>query len=333
MKEHISSDIACKLLFRNPYYFASFVNAVLFDGNQVIDPLEVEDYVSDVSSIMIKNGNHFKNIKRYRDITKKIPHKGVYHVLGVEHQNTIDQKMVVRTGIYEMLDYYNQLISGRKKLMPNIMIVFYTGSSTWKSPQRLQEMMNKAKGMEKYYNDWKYFFVDIKEIDTTKIKDLQVSYLVEAVQGLYEGDYERLNQDIVVKGEILEVVAAFTHSEELLEELMREEEINMCEGSKRIMENLKGQGREEGRQEILNELMSEEENMCEDSKRIVHTLKKEGELNNQRKIVLKQLQIKFGVVSKELMMKIDKFSSQQLNILIEHIFDISSEDDILQLIH
>ena len=99
------------------------------------------------------------------------------------------------------------------------------------------------------------------------------------------------------------------------------------------MENLKGQGREEGRQEILNELMSEEENMCEDSKRIVHTLKKEGELNNQRKIVLKQLQIKFGVVSKELMMKIDKFSSQQLNILIEHIFDISSEDDILQLIH
>lgn len=299
MKEHISSDIACKLLFRNPYYFSSFVNAVLFDGNQIIAPLEVKDYVSDVSSIMIKNGSYFKNIKRYRDITKKIPHKGIYHVLGVEHQSTIDQKMVVRTGIYEMLDYYNQLISGRKKLMPNIMIVFYTGSSTWKAPQRLQEMMDKAKGMEKYYNDWKYFFVDIKEIDTTKIKNPQVRYLVEAVQGLYEGDYERLNQDIVVKGEILEVVAAFTHSEELLEELMREEEINMCE----------------------------------DSKRIVHTLKKEGELNNQRKIILKQLQIKLGVVSKELMMKIDKFNSQQLNILIEHIFDISNEDDILYLIH
>ena len=50
-------------------------------------------------------------------------------MLGVEYQSTIDQKMVVRTGIYEMLDYYNQLISGRKKLMPNIMIVFYAGSS------------------------------------------------------------------------------------------------------------------------------------------------------------------------------------------------------------
>jgi hypothetical protein len=36
---------------------------------------------------------------------------------------------------------------------------------------------------------------------------------------------------------------------------------------------------------------------------------------------------------KELMMKIDKFNSQQLNILVEHIFDISSEDDILHLIH
>lgn len=48
-------------------------------------------------------------------------------MLGVEYQSTIDQKMVVRTRIYEMLDYYNQLISGRKKLMPNIMIVFYAG--------------------------------------------------------------------------------------------------------------------------------------------------------------------------------------------------------------
>ena len=32
---------------------------------------------------------------------------------------------------------------------------------------------------------------------------------------------------------------------------------------------------------------------------------------------------------KELMMKIDKFNSQQLNMLVEHIFDISNEDDIL----
>ena len=29
---------------------------------------------------------------------------------------------------------------------------------------------------------------------------------------------------------------------------------------------------------------------------------------------------------KELMMKIDKFNSQQLNMLVEHIFDISNEE-------
>lgn len=34
---------------------------------------------------------------------------------------------------------------------------------------------------------------------------------------------------------------------------------------------------------------------------------------------------------KELMMKIDKFNSQQLNMLVEHIFDISNEDDIFIL--
>lgn len=74
-------------------------------------------------------------------------------MLGVEYQSTIDQKMIIRTRIYEMLDYYNQLISERKKLMPNIMIVFYAGSSFWKAAQRLQEMMDESKSMEKYYND------------------------------------------------------------------------------------------------------------------------------------------------------------------------------------
>ena len=33
-------------------------------------------------------------------------------------------------------------------IMPNIMIVFYAGSSFWKAPQRLQEMMDKSKSME-----------------------------------------------------------------------------------------------------------------------------------------------------------------------------------------
>lgn len=101
----------------------------------------------------------------------------------------------------------------------------------------------------------------------------------------------------------MEIVVAFTRSEKLLEELTSKEEINMCEGSERIIENLKGLWRQE------------------------------GELNTQRKILLKQLWIKFGDVSKELMMKIDKFNSQQLNMLVERIFDISSEDDILHLIN
>ena len=53
-----------------------------------------------------------------------------------------------------------------------------------------------------YENSYKKEFVaeiiDIKEIDTTKIKNSQVRYLVEAVQGLYEGDYEgskRINDE------------------------------------------------------------------------------------------------------------------------------------------
>lgn len=119
-------------------------------------------------------------------------------MLGVEYQSTIDQKMIIRTRIYEMLDYYNQLISERKKLNAYnydcLLCMFFFLEGTPKTTRD----DGWIKSMEKYYNDWKYFFVDIKEIDTTKIKNSQVRYLVEAVQGLYEGDYEgskRINDE------------------------------------------------------------------------------------------------------------------------------------------
>jgi len=38
----ISSDSACKKLFRNNQRFASFFNAVMFDGKQIVDPATLQ---------------------------------------------------------------------------------------------------------------------------------------------------------------------------------------------------------------------------------------------------------------------------------------------------
>ena len=66
-----------------------------------------------------------------------------------------------------------QLISGRKKLIPNIMIVFYTGPKKWKGPLTLSDYLDIPEELKEYVNDWKIKAVDVKEIDTSKIKDEQ----------------------------------------------------------------------------------------------------------------------------------------------------------------
>lgn len=45
----ISSDSACKKLFRNNQRFASFFNAVMFDGKQIIDPATLQQQENDQS--------------------------------------------------------------------------------------------------------------------------------------------------------------------------------------------------------------------------------------------------------------------------------------------
>ena len=75
----------------------------------------------------------------------------------------------------------------------------------------------------------------------------------------------KIAQDIVVDGEVKAKKGTLI-TKELLEELMREEEINMCEGSKRIMENLKGQGKID---EILSNKSEDRRHIFEEAAGIV----------------------------------------------------------------
>ena len=40
--------------------------------------------------------------------------------------------------------------------------------------------------LKEYVNDWKIKVVDVKEIDTSKIKDEQTRYFIETIQEMYK---------------------------------------------------------------------------------------------------------------------------------------------------
>ena len=104
--------------------------------------------------------------KRRRDIVVKTDINGVYCLLSIEHQSTIDKNMVMRYGNYEMMEYLKQLKNKKnKRLGPQFTIVFYTEPKKWKGPLTLSDYLDIPEELKKYSNDWKIILVDVKVLN------------------------------------------------------------------------------------------------------------------------------------------------------------------------
>ena len=173
LTNNLTPDSACRSFFSNDTYFTSFSNAILFDGKQVIRPERLVRYENDMS-LIIDDTKSAEDKKRRRDIVVKTDVDGVCCLFSIEHQSTIDKNMVIRCGNYEMLEYLKQLKNKKlKRLVPQVMIVFYTGDKKWNTPLELNDYFDIPEELKEYVNDWKIKVVDVKEIDTSKIKDVQ----------------------------------------------------------------------------------------------------------------------------------------------------------------
>ena len=194
LTNNLTPDSACRTFLSNDTYFASFSNAILFDGKQVIHPERLVRYENDMS-LIIDDTKSAEDKKRRRDIVVKTDVDGVCCLFSIKHQSTIDKNMVIRCGNYEMLEYLKQLKNKKlKRLVPQVMIIFYTGDKKWNAPLKLSDYLDIPEELKEYVNDWKIKVVDVKEIDTSKIKDEQTRYFIEAIQEMYKGNYEGLHR-------------------------------------------------------------------------------------------------------------------------------------------
>ena len=175
----------------------------------------------------------YPSIERRRDIVVKTDVDGVCCLFSIEHQSTIDKNMVIRYGNYEMTEYLKQLKNKKlKRLVPQVMIVFYTGPKKWKRPLTLSDYLDIPEELKEYVNDWKIKAVDVKEIDTSKIKDEQTRYFLEAIQEMYKGNYEGLHRRIKMNRDNFIYAAIITGSLDLIRDLPEGDEIDMCEERK-----------------------------------------------------------------------------------------------------
>ena len=307
LTNNLTPDSACRTFLSNDISFVSFSNAILFDGKQVIHPERLVRYENDMS-LIIDDTKSTEDKKRRRDIVVKTDVDGVYCLLSIEHQSTIDKNMVMRCGNYEMMEYLKQLKNKKnKRLGPQFTIVFYTEPKKWKGPLTLSDYLDILEELKKYFNDWKIILVDVKEIDTSKIKDEQTRYFLEAIQEMYKGNFEGLHRRIKMNKDNFIYAAIITGSLDLIRDLPEGDETDMCEGMERMAEGFRNEGCLVGRSE--------------------------GKLEEKRSTLKKQLEIKLGTISNNLELKLTSATLEKLNILTRNIFNITNEEDVLRIIN
>ena len=307
----LTADGACRTVFSNDVSFASFYNAAIFEGKQIIHPDRLVRYENDISFI-INDSKRAEDKKRRRDIVVKSDINGIYCILGIEHQSSIDETMVIRCGIYEMLEYLKQAENKEyKRLVPQIIVVLYIGPKKWNSPVKLSDYFEIPEELKKYFDDWKIILVDVKEMDTSKIKDEQTRYFIEAIQAMYKGSYEDLKRLKRMKKENFLYAAIITGSIDQVENVLEGDEIDMCEGMERMAEGFRKEGEVRG----------------------VIRGRSEGKLEEKQNTLLTLLTCKLGNLSKETENTIRSSTMEKLNKLTLSIFDIQSEEDALRIIN
>ena len=307
LTNNLTPDSACRTFLSNDISFVSFSNATLFDGKQVIHPERLVRYENNMS-LIIDDTKSAEDKKRRRDIVVKTDVDGVCCLFSIEHKSTIDKNMVIRCGNYEMLEYLKQLKNKKlKRLVPQVMIVFYTGDKKWNIPLELNDYFDIPEELKEYVNDWKNKVVDVKEIDASKIKDEQTRYFIEAIQEMYKGNYEGLHRRIKMNRDNFIYAAIITGSLDLIRDLPEGDEIDMCEGMERMAEGFRNEGCLVGRSE--------------------------GKLEEKRSTLKKQLEIKLGTISNNLELKLTSATLEKLNILTRNIFNITNEEDVLRIIN
>lgn len=145
-------------------------------------------------------------------------------------------------------------------------------------------------------------FVDIKEIDTERVKDQETREMIEGVKRLYRMKKGQKMEEIRLSKDAAIVVGAITGNEWLIEKAKRikdKEEIDMCEAMERYTMETFAEGKAEGQCHIIIQLLTK----------------------------------KLGHLSNTIIEKIKNSTSEKINVLAISIFDIESEDDILEIIH
>ena len=309
----LKTDSLLKDYFTDHCHFADMINAVIFDGRQVVHPDHVTDYDISTSTYYDDKGGTV-TIDRDRDVIRKVTIGNSSILVGIENQSQEDWNMLFRVLEYNLLTQSRQWhqIRTAKELkskppVQSMSLVLNFGEKSWKGPRTYDEDLT---GMPEEFQSiagLRMFPVtDIIQIDCHRFSDQDNHDMVKGLQTLYQWNGEvRVFEGMVTSKIVALIIASQANNRKLLHiiEHKKEEKIDMCESMRLYTERISKQNREEGEKSGL-----------------IGTL-------------VDQLKYKLGRLSPNIELEIENSDTEQLNQLKIRIFSIENEKDILDVLN
>lgn len=258
------NDTISKDFWRDNEHFADLFNAVLFGGEQVVKPDNLEEMDTDVSGIIMAD-DYKLSLGRFRDVVKKNFGGIELVVLGLEIQEYIHYGMPLRTMIYDSLGYLkefegvrkwnkdngvkavdaDEFLSGIKKddrFHPIINIILYYGEKEWDGPVSLKDMMvDMPERFANLFADYEINLVQMLDSGRLLFHNEDVRILFDVVSNIYKSniDYIYSKYDgTEADGELFWMIGKITSNENMLE-ISREkkgESVVMCDAWREYVE-------------------------------------------------------------------------------------------------
>lgn len=276
------NDLNQSEYFDSNVRFADAYNGILFNGEIIIKPEELEE----CDSVFIQLFETAKGKKLIADKIKKW--KGQHlAILPLETQTYIDYRMVLRVMLEEVMAYEkqrkqaldnlpltgqkfennNEFLSGMKKdwkFIPVIPLIIYLGKDTkWDGATTLYDLLNIDESLKPFVNNYKLNFYDYhNETDFSKFKT-ENKYLfellfhndnLEKVTQIFNDVYNDDNVDPYFADILLKTADISINLETIKEIKNGKERYNMC----KAIDDMKRDARNEGILITLYNLYREE---------------------------------------------------------------------------
>lgn len=269
MKSKIKTDVLLKDFWRDNERFADLFNTILFQGNKILDPDNLQEMDTDVSGVIEIKGYH-QTISRTRDVVKKSAYGLEFIVCGLENQDKIHYAMPLRNMIYDGLGYLKEyqeisrrykkkskkktqeeFLSGierKDRFHPIVTIVIYYNEKEWDGPHSLFDMMVELPPqIEAIFSNYKMNLLQVCKSGKYRFSNDDVETVFQISRRIYEEDFTGIKTEYKerdIKSELALMIGKITNSSYIIEQATDGREVmNMCTA----LDNLRKQGVEEGR--------------------------------------------------------------------------------------